>query len=65
MEHFGVSCSECLYVGDSEVDVATAHNAGVDVISVDWGFKSREFLEEHGAEVICSTAAELWGLMND
>ncbi len=59
MSHFGVENKECLYVGDSEVDVATGHNAGVDVISVDWGFKSREFLMEHGAEVICSSAEEL------
>jgi len=35
-----------VYVGDSEVDRATAENAGLDCISVDWGFRERELLED-------------------
>lgn len=61
MEQLGVQPDECCYVGDSDVDVNTAHNAGIDVISVDWGFRDHAFLKERGASVICSDALELRG----
>ena len=51
------------YVGDSEVDIETAKNAGTEQISVCWGFKSREFLEEHGAKRIVENADELYQLL--
>ena len=38
-----------VYVGDSDVDLATARNAGLPCISVLWGFRDREFLLAHGA----------------
>ncbi|MGN0732818.1 MAG: HAD family hydrolase [Emergencia sp.] len=63
LEACGVSASEAVYVGDSEVDVATAANAGLDGISVTWGFRSREWLEEHGAKVFADTTEELRGLL--
>ena len=59
MEQLGVKPDECCYVGDSDVDINTARNAGIDVISVDWGFRDRDFLKEHGAVTICSDAGEL------
>lgn len=40
---------EAVYVGDSDVDVDTAANAGMDMIGVSWGFRGRAFLTEHGA----------------
>ena len=49
MEQFGVSAEETLYVGDSEVDIQTAKNAGVKCVSVCWGFKDEDFLKENGA----------------
>lgn len=51
--------TESIYVGDSEVDIETAANAGIPCISVTWGFKSREFLEEYGASHIVDTPEEL------
>ena len=48
-----------VYVGDSEVDVQTARNAGLPVIGVAWGFRGREALAAAGAETIVDTAAEL------
>ena len=54
-----ISKDQAIYVGDSEVDIETAKNAGVPCISVDWGFRNRKFLENHGAECIVSTAEEL------
>ncbi len=60
MRNFNIPPENTLYIGDSEVDILTAKNAGVDCISVDWGFKSRSFLEENGANIIVSTANELY-----
>lgn len=59
MERAGVSVSDTVYVGDSEVDVKTAFNAGLPLVAVDWGFRSRQELIENGAEHIVSTAEEL------
>lgn len=48
-----------IYVGDSEVDIQTAKNAEIPCVSVSWGFKTRDFLLSHGAEIIADTAAEM------
>ena len=41
--------AEAIYVGDSDVDILTAHNAGMPCISVLWGFRDEAFLRAHGA----------------
>jgi phosphoglycolate phosphatase len=48
-----------VYVGDSDVDIQTARNAGLPCISVLWGFRDRDFLKQHGAETFVSTPQEL------
>ncbi len=53
----------CVYVGDSDVDLATAKNAGISCISVSWGFRSREFLLSHGASTIADSMENLWELL--
>lgn len=58
-EWLGVAIEDCLYVGDSEVDILTAENAGMDCISVCWGFRDEEELREAGAKQLAHTAAEL------
>lgn len=58
-EAMGLRREECLYVGDSEVDILTAKNAGLRCLSVSWGFRSREQLTEAGAEVILDTPEAL------
>ena len=50
---------DAVYIGDSDVDIDTARNAGMDCISVTWGFRSRKFLLEHGAEILADKPAEL------
>ena len=50
---------DCLYVGDSEVDVKTALNAGVELVAVNWGYRSQQVIEEAGAKVIVSTPREI------
>lgn len=57
MKDIGVD--RCIYVGDSEVDVQTAKNAGVPCLSVLWGFRDRETIEAAGGTHFCETVAEL------
>ena len=59
LEALGVPREAALYVGDSEVDVRTARNAGLDCVAVTWGFRLREELEEAGAETFIDSPAEL------
>lgn len=54
-----VSKDEVIYVGDSEVDIVTAKNAGLKCVSVSWGFKDKSFLLDNGAEIIVDTVDEL------
>lgn len=49
----------CVYVGDSEVDVLTAGNAGVPCLSVLWGFRDREMLQNAGGEYFCERTQDL------
>ncbi len=50
---------KAVFIGDSDVDMQTGSNAGLDVIGVDWGFRGKKFLEEHGAKVIMMNPEEL------
>ncbi|MCR5217103.1 HAD family hydrolase [Treponema sp.] len=63
MKHLNLKKEECIYVGDSEVDIETAKNAGLKCISVSWGFKGREFLIEHKADTIIDKPEELLQLL--
>ena len=54
-----IGADTCIYVGDSEVDVATAKNAGVPGLIVLWGFRDREELEKAGAAHFCERPEEL------
>ena len=57
MEDIGVE--RCIYVGDSDVDILTARNAGVPCLSVLWGFRGRDYLEEIGGKYFCSDPRQL------
>jgi phosphoglycolate phosphatase len=56
---------DCILVGDSDVDIATAINAGIKPVGVTWGFRSREQLIEAGAETIVDLPAEILGIVLD
>lgn len=58
-DKLGLDPVSCVYIGDSEVDIQTASNSGMDSISVCWGYKSREYLEQSGAKRICSRPLDL------
>ena len=58
-ENNNINLNNDIYVGDSDVDVATANNAGVRGIAVTWGFRSRELLIKCGAENLADNTDEL------
>lgn len=59
LEKLNIGKDECLYIGDSDVDIRTAKNAGVHSCGVTWGFRSREELEFEGAENVVDNPMEI------
>ena len=60
LRKLGVTRENAVYVGDSDVDIATARNAQLPCISVLWGFRDRQFLTEHGATAFASRPSDLF-----
>lgn len=63
LAELGQAPEGAVYVGDSDVDILTAKNAGLPCIAVSWGFRSRAFLEANGARIIADTMQELKQLL--
>lgn len=63
LRELGRRTEEAVYIGDSDVDICTAANAGMDCISVSWGFRSADFLRRHGASCIVDSPAALQRLL--
>ena len=59
MRQMGVTAEESIYVGDSDVDVITARNAGIPCIAVTWGFRSEESLLEAGAQHVAHAPGDI------
>ena len=60
-----IGAESCIYVGDSEVDVLTAKNAGVPCLSVLWGFRDKEILAEAGATHFCEDPKDLLNALKE
>ena len=54
-----IAPEDCVYIGDSDVDVLTARNAGVKMAGVSWGFRGRKELLDAGAPFVADNAEEL------
>ena len=63
-ERMGLAPESCVYIGDTEVDLETAKNAGMDCIAVTWGFRNEPQLLFSGAETIAHSVSELRDLLN-
>ena len=63
MAEMGVSKDECVYVGDSEVDLLTAQNTGIPCISVLWGFRDKGILSAHGATTFAEHPSDILKLI--
>jgi phosphoglycolate phosphatase len=53
-----IGVEKCIYIGDSEVDILTARNAGVPCLSVTWGFRDLDVLQQAGGDHFCGSVAE-------
>ncbi len=63
LEKIGAEKKDAVYIGDSNVDYETAVNSEIDCISVSWGFRSREFLEDLGSKCIVDTPEEVFDVI--
>ncbi len=59
LHQLGVGEEGAVYIGDSDVDIATARNSSLPCISVLWGFRDRDFLLQHGATTLISAPQQL------
>ena len=59
LRQLGAKRETAVYVGDSDVDIQTARNAGIPCISVLWGFRNRDFLISHGATTLVENPMEM------
>lgn len=62
-EHFGVPCSEFLYIGDTDVDMKTAVSAGMYAVGALWGFRKADELVEGGARLLIPRPLALLDLL--
>jgi phosphoglycolate phosphatase len=65
LDALGADRADAVYIGDSDVDLATAQNAGMDHILVTWGFRDKAFLKACGAEIFADTPRAVLALILD
>lgn len=65
MKEIGAQKSETVYIGDSDVDLMTARNSGLDCINVLWGFRTKEELTACGATRFASDTDELFKMLTE
>lgn len=58
-KEMGVKPHKCIFVGDSDVDMKTAKNAGMRSVGVGWGYRNIDLLTEAGADYIAENAGQL------
>ena len=61
---YNVDKDDCIFFGDSEVDIKTAENAGVFCVSVLWGYRDQIFLSENGARLFINRPDEIIDLID-
>ncbi|MBQ7948273.1 MAG: HAD family hydrolase [Clostridia bacterium] len=64
MNELSATAEKTVYVGDSDVDIQTAKNAGVACICVTWGFRDKDFLKREGGKIFVDTPAEILRYVN-
>ena len=58
-ERLGVMPEDILFIGDSDVDMRTAHNAGMRALGVSWGYRGVGVLKEAGADMIAKVPEDI------
>lgn len=64
MNELGSAPETCVYIGDSDVDIATANNSGIPCISVTWGFRDQDFLIQHGGTCFANSATDIIDILS-
>lgn len=64
LRELGVEKEDAIYVGDSDVDIATAKNAGLPCISVTWGFREEAFLKTQEPDYLIHTPEDIFVILN-
>ena len=59
MQQCGTAPEHTVMIGDSDVDILTARNAGIDAVGCIWGFRGEEELREAGAKILAASPADL------
>ncbi len=59
IDELGSKIENAIFIGDSDVDIRTAENAGIPCISVTWGFREKDFLIEKGAKILVDSPKEI------
>lgn len=62
---FDVMKERAIYVGDTEVDIETAHNAGIACVGVSWGFRGKDFLLKANCDYVIDKPDELLAVVAD
>ena len=65
MEELGADPATTLYVGDSNVDILTGHNAGLKSAGVSWGFRGRAELTAAGADALAAVPEDIWAYIQE
>lgn len=65
LKEFKAEKEECLYFGDTNTDMETGRNAGVDTVGVTWGFRSREELKAYNPKLIADHPSEIISLVKE
>lgn len=63
LKELGVSKDNAVYIGDSDVDIATAASSGMPCVSVLWGFRDKDFLTKHGATQFAEKPSDLLNIL--
>lgn len=64
-DKFGVTPDECIFIGDTYVDITTGKNANMKTIGVLWGFRDEEELKNAGADFIVSKVEDIYSIISE
>ena len=64
LDELRISPEDCIYVGDSDVDILFAHNAKVQAVGAAWGFRGIDELDEAGADYVINYPTDLLAILD-
>lgn len=65
LQELGIAGENAVYVGDSDVDLETAENAGMPCICAEWGFRGKTFLMEHGGKMFAQEPMDILRILEE